>query len=81
MALNVQARRAVMRQLADAMAATAPVALTKDQLVEVVGAADDWLEANAASFNAALPQPQRGTLTIPQKAALLSLVALARFGG
>ena len=55
--------------------------LTKAQLDAAIAAADDWIEANTAAFNSALPQPARSTLTAAQKAELLTLVARARFGG
>ena len=55
--------------------------LTKVQLAAVVAAIDDWQEANAASFNSAIPLPQRTILTAAQKAELFHLVALKRYGG
>lgn len=55
--------------------------LTKAQLDAVINAIDGWIDANAASFNSAIPQPQRGLLTAAQKADLFFRVALARFGG
>lgn len=58
-----------------------PFALTKAQLDAAIAAADDWVEANAASFNTALPAAARAGLTAAQKAELLSLVANKRFGG
>jgi hypothetical protein len=45
-----------------------------------VDAADDWLSANAASFNAALPAAARAGLSPAQKARLVAAVALRRFG-
>ena len=48
--------------------------ITKPELRAVINAADDWAEANAASFNSAIPQPQRGLLTSRQKAAILMFV-------
>ena len=55
--------------------------LTKPQLDAAIAAIDDWIEANAASFNAALPLPARTALTAAQKAELFFLVARRRFGG
>jgi hypothetical protein len=52
--------------------------ITKAQLRAVVDAIDDWVEANATSFNSAIPQPQRGELTTKQKAALLVYVVARR---
>lgn len=78
--LDALNRRAVMAQIAAALDTTGPLTLTKDDLTAAVAGIDDWVEANAADFNVAIPQPARAALTTPQKAALLSYVALARFG-
>jgi hypothetical protein len=53
---------------------------TKVDLAAAVTAADDWATANAASYNAALSQPFRGTATPQQKALLLAYVAMKRTG-
>ena len=58
-----------------------PFNLTKPQLDAAIAAIDDWIEANAVSFNAALPLPARTTLTAAQKAELFYLVAQKRYGG
>lgn len=79
--LPAATRRQVMARLAAALDQEGPVGLSKDHLSAAAAGVDDWLEANAAALNAAIPQPARGALTTPQKAALLSYVALARFGG
>lgn len=50
------------------------VGITKAQLRAVINAVDDWAEANASSYNNAIPQPQRGLLTTRQKAAILMFV-------
>jgi hypothetical protein len=55
-------------------------ALTKPELRAALDACDDWIEANAASFNSALPQPARGALTAPQKTYLFCYVAMRRAG-
>lgn len=55
--------------------------LTKAQLDAAINATDDWIEANSAAFNSALPLPARTTLTAAQKAELFFLVALKRYGG
>ena len=57
-----------------------PSGLTKDALRAAVDAADDWVDANAAAFSAALPQPARGVLTASEKAALLMFVVQKRYG-
>ena len=53
--------------------------LTKADLRAAADAADDWADANAASFNAALPQPARSALTARQKAKLLVAVLDRRY--
>lgn len=54
--------------------ANQPCPVTKADLRAALNAADQWREDNAASFNAALPQPFRGAATAKQKAALLLYV-------
>lgn len=53
--------------------------LTKTHLRDAVNAIDQWVSDNAASFNAAIPQPARGVLTASQKARLLAAIVLKRF--
>jgi hypothetical protein len=53
--------------------------LTKADLRAAVNAADAWAEANAASYNTALPQPARNALTSGQKARILMFVIRQRF--
>jgi hypothetical protein len=53
--------------------------LAKPELRAAVDAIDDWLDANSAAMNAAIPQPARGALTTKQKAALLMLVIAERY--
>lgn len=67
----------LIRRLSDSRT---PIALTKAQLRAAIDAADDWCEANAASFNTALPAAARTGLTAGQKAMLLAYVALKRYG-
>ncbi len=45
-----------------------------------VDAADDWVEANQAAYNTALPVAARNNLTAKQKAELLMFVIDKRFG-
>lgn len=56
-----------------------PGGITKVQLQAVVDATDQWAEDNSASFNTAIPQPQRGILTARQKAFILAAVLDERF--
>ena len=53
--------------------------LTKPQLKAAVDAADAWVDANAASYNTALPVAARNNLTPKQKARLLVFVIQQRF--
>lgn len=53
--------------------------IVKTDLRAAVDAIDQWVDGNAASFNAAIPQPARGALTARQKARLLSHVIAKRF--
>jgi hypothetical protein len=58
-----------------------PTSYEKPHLLAVIDAVDDWIEANSASFNAALPQPFRGEASPQDKLRVFHLVARARFGG
>jgi hypothetical protein len=63
-----------MRELAES------VGFTKPQLAAAVAATDDWVEANTASFNTALPAAFRTSATTSQKIALLCYVLMRRAG-
>lgn len=54
--------------------------VSKADLLAAVNSTDEWIEANQASFNAALPQPFRGAASAPQKTFLLCMVAMRRAG-
>jgi hypothetical protein len=53
--------------------------LTKSDLRAAVDALDDFLNANAAAINSAIPLPARAVLTVPQKARLLMFVIRQRY--
>lgn len=53
--------------------------VTKADLRAAVDALDDWFNTNAATINAAIPQPARANLTTSQKARLLARVIYKRF--
>jgi hypothetical protein len=57
------------------------VGITKADLRAAVDAIDNWIESNTTSFNTAIPQPARNALTPSQKARLLAMVAVKRYGG
>jgi hypothetical protein len=54
--------------------------LIKPDVQAAVDATDDWIDANQAAYNAALPLPFRTTATLPQKTILFAMVALRRAG-
>lgn len=54
-------------------------AMAKAQLRAAVDALDAWLDSQAATINAAIPQPARGAMTVTQKARLLAAVIRKRF--
>ena len=56
-----------------------PVCISKYAILDAVGAMDGWVDDNAASFNAALPEKVRTTFTAQQKARLFFWVVRARF--
>lgn len=53
--------------------------VTKADLKAAVNALDDFLVANAAAINAAIPQPARASLTAAQKARMLMWVIRYRY--
>lgn len=81
MALTTQQLQAIRAKYGSDLSARREVfALTKPQLDAALLAIDGWLDANAAAYNAALPVAARNNLTAAQKAELLYLVCLKRFG-
>ena len=54
--------------------------ITKADVQAVVDAADSWQDANAAAFNAALPEPGKTALNLTQKTIVFCYVALRRAG-
>lgn len=55
------------------------IGVIKADLKAAITAADSWADANAASYNTALPQPARNALTARQKARLLMNVIKRRY--
>jgi hypothetical protein len=53
--------------------------VTKSDLRAAVNSIDDWVNSNAASMNAAVPEPARSALTPTQKARLLTFVVRRRW--
>lgn len=60
--------------------AVPPSGCSKADILAAVSAADDWIDSNAASFNAALPQPFRGNASAGQKALLIAYLCMRRAG-
>lgn len=82
MALNANQKQQILAKWAsDISARREAFDLRKPDLVAAITAIDNWLETNATAFNSAIPQPARATLTTSQKAELLALVAIKRYGG
>lgn len=82
MAVLSDADRAVLsaRFQSDASATrTVLPGVTKTDIRAAIDAIDGWVDANAASFNAAIPQPARAALSARIKAELLTHVVRRRF--
>jgi hypothetical protein len=54
-------------------------AVVRADIQAAVNAIDDWVVANAAAFNTAIPLPARTALTTVQKAHLLMYVVQKRY--
>ena len=65
--------------MSDCGSSRTTIPLTKADLRAAVDAIDAWVDASAASFNTAIPQPARGALTAKEKASLLVYVAKRRY--
>ena len=64
----------------DLSVAGSPLAgITKTDLRDAANAADDWVNANAASYNSALPVAFRTNASLAQKVQLLMAVISWRF--
>lgn len=55
------------------------VDITKADLRAAFDTLDDWLNTNAATVNATIPQPARGSLSTRQKAWIFTKVIEKRF--
>lgn len=79
MAFTVQQARESAVALAKAEAGL--LTMSKTDIVAAVNAMDTFLGANQTAINNAFPEPFKSTASTPQKAALLSYVALRRWAG
>lgn len=55
--------------------------MVKADLRAAIDAVDDWINANSASYNSALPVTARTNMTPTQKALLLMFVVSRRYSG
>lgn len=79
-ALSTDDRRELWAELMAALSRDGDsVSITKAELRAAVDAVDDFLDDNAATINAAIPQPARSGLTVSQKARLLNFVVRYRY--
>ncbi len=79
-ALNEGDRQALWKQfMADFSGRFEPVGLSKVEARAALDAADDWVDANAASFNSALPAAAQSGLNAAQKSRLLTFVVNRRW--
>ncbi len=80
--LNVEDRRRCWRGLLRFWSRThepwADAPCSKEELHDAIVATDEWIEANQASYNAALPEPFRSGATLVQKTLLFCVVAVMR---
>lgn len=53
--------------------------ITKQELRAVVDAIDQWIDDNAAAFNAVLPEPGRTQLTTKQKVEIFMAIVKRRW--
>ena len=78
-AMSEAHRTAVVEEILSKNREGEPDILTFAQWLELVAAIDDWIVANAAGFNQALPLPARTELTATQKARYFMFVVRRRF--
>lgn len=79
--LGQELRAVVHKDFCDQMGRSSAetIGITKHDIADAIQAADAWVDDNAASFNAALPQPARGALSARQKARVMMLVLQRRY--
>ncbi|MFI7449554.1 hypothetical protein ACIBQX_18805 [Nonomuraea sp. NPDC049714] len=77
MALTALNRARVLNHWMRTNSAQLP-AVTKPDLAAAVAAMDDWLDANVASLNAAMPQPARAELGVAMKLEILAFILMRR---
>lgn len=80
MALSAAQTVACRRDILDRLGA-GPCKWTKPEIDAATAAIDAWCTANQASFVAALPEPFKSNSNATEKAILLAVVAVRRYGG
>lgn len=76
--LNGSDRTGIWAELMRQLGQYGSVSINRVELKAAVDALDDFLEANSAAINQAIPQPARGALNGSQKAFIVSAVARRR---
>ena len=59
---------------------TEALGITKPDLRAAVSALDVFFDTNATAINNAIPQPARSSLSVAQKAKLITYVIMKRYG-
>ena len=57
-----------------------PISITKADLAAAVAGMDSYFDGAALAINNSIPQPARNSLTLRQKAFLISCIIRKRFG-
>lgn len=71
--------KTILRDFASDISATRTAFnIARADAIAAVTAIDAWIDANAAAFNAAIPQPARSALTAKQKADLFFRISRRR---
>lgn len=84
MALTPEQQQQVSARFQDQLSALPrekkePLSVNKHAILAAAAGMDAWVDANAASFNAAIPEPARTALTPAQKRRLFFWVVRAHF--
>lgn len=84
MALTDEQRQRVRAEFTRALSALPPgakevIGISKHEVRAATDAIDNWIDANAASFNQALPEPAQSGMTTKHKARLFALITHMRF--
>ena len=81
MALTTDQIAAAWKRWVGTLDSSTPCQFTRPDLEAAVQAVDAWCTNNATRFNNALPAAFKTNATAGQKAALLAIGALSRYGG